>query len=128
MEWIAKSLLQIPLKLLKRNSSNNGDKVDYWIKVFLKMAMRFLSWRQKLILIEIYKHSKHIDLTITAFARYLASKYNMPLSTAKWNLRSLRDLELIEGGNYNVHGIPLKLTRAGKIIAEELNKIRSFFK
>ncbi|GEM_PF-6735712 len=42
----------------------------------------------------------------------------IPLSTAKWSLRNLRSLGLIQCGDEERKGIPVRLTSLGRLLAE----------
>lgn len=63
-------------------------------------------------------------LNYTALIARLSEEMGIPSSTIRWNLRNLRDRGLIVAGNRENKGIPVKLTRKGRLIAEQLIKRR----
>ena len=50
----------------------------------------------------------------------LVERLGMPPSTAKWSLRSLRELGLIRCGNSEEKGVPTRLTPVGRLIARAI--------
>lgn len=86
-----------------------------------KICSRVLTKVQKKILLHIMEN-EHLDLTISGYVREISRLFGIPESTVKWNLRLLRDLNLIEGGAIYRKGIPVKLTYSGLIVAEEIRR------
>jgi hypothetical protein len=87
---------------------------------FIRLAQCRLSSKQKLLL----KKSKNLlsshKMTLTALAEFLSTELNLPHSTIKWNLRTLRDMDLLTAGDANEKGINAKLTLAGILLCEKL--------
>jgi len=54
---------------------------------------------------------------MSSLAAKLANE-GMPLSTAKWSLRNLRSLGLIQCGDEGKKGVPVRLTSIGRLLAE----------
>lgn len=95
-------------------------EATYWRHMFLKLARSKLSPLQKLILIEA-RRLEGSGLTLTGLAKAISARHGIPLSTVKWNLRKLRELDFITGGNKKVRG-PYVLTIAGRELADALFK------
>lgn len=47
----------------------------------------------------------------------LSQEGGLPESTVRWNINRLRDAKMIVTGDKNNNGIPVKLTKNGKIVA-----------
>jgi len=80
------------------------------------LALRGLSPSQRKILTRL----SDLELeryTMSSLAARLADE-GMPLSTAKWSLRNLRSLGIIQCGDEGKKGIPVRLTSLGKLLAE----------
>lgn len=86
-----------------------------------KICFRVLTDVQKKILLYIMEN-EHLELTISSYVKKISKALRIPESTAKWNLRLLRDLSLIEGGAIYRKGIPVRLTYSGLIIVEEIRR------
>lgn len=54
---------------------------------------------------------------MSSLAMKLAEE-GMPLSTAKWSLRNLRSLGLIQCGDWERKGVPVRLTYLGRLLGE----------
>ena len=54
--------------------------------------------------------------TVTKFISNLSEEKLIPPSTLRWNIKKLKELELIECGTYAKKGIPIKLTNMGRFI------------
>jgi DNA-binding MarR family transcriptional regulator len=86
-----------------------------------KVCFRVLTNLQKRILLYIIENEKR-EATLSRQAKEIARKMKIPEPTVKWNLRVLRDLNLIECGSINNKGIPIRLTYAGLIIANSIKE------
>jgi len=62
----------------------------------------------------------HDELVYTVLIDRLSWELGMPRSTARWNLRGLREAGLIDAGNRENKGIPVSLTSSGQLLAEYL--------
>ena len=89
---------------------------------FFKVADARLSNTQKQLLCECYKVLMYHNLAVTALADLVSQRTNVPYSTVKWNLRSLMDMGLLEGGNLERRGRHAKLTHSAEML------VRYFFK
>ncbi len=61
-------------------------------------------------------------MNYTTLITRLSEEMRIPSSTIRWNLRFLRDAGLITAGHRDNKGIPVRLTRKGLLIAENLIK------
>ena len=106
------------LKLL--NEIDYKNMFSILKRSFIRLAQCRMSSKQKLLL----KRSKSLlsshDMTLTALAEFLSTELNLPHSTIKWNLRTLRDMGLLTAGDANEKGINAKLTFAGELLCEKL--------
>ncbi len=57
------------------------------------------------------------DEVYTNLIKQLSEELAIPESTVRWNLRGLRDAELINAGTKDNKGVPVTLTMMGKIMA-----------
>ena len=53
----------------------------------------------------------------TNLIKQLSEELEIPESTVRWNLRGLREAELIKAGTKNNKGVPVSLTTMGRIMA-----------
>ena len=58
------------------------------------------------------------DLTVTALADLVSRRSGVPYSTVKWNLRSLKEMGLLTGGDMNCKGERASLTREALLLAD----------
>lgn len=86
-----------------------------------KICSRVLTNIQKRVLLYIMENERS-ELTISGYVREISRLLGIPESTAKWNLRLLRDLHLIDGGAVYRKGVPVRLTYSGLIVAEEIRR------
>ncbi|WXG40775.1 MAG: helix-turn-helix domain-containing protein [Candidatus Freyarchaeum deiterrae] len=83
-----------------------------------KLASIALTKKQKEILMYI---SNLEDTTVfTRLAEEIAEKFEMPKSTARWNLKRLKKAGLITAGNKENKGVPVLLTYIGKMVARKV--------
>jgi DNA-binding MarR family transcriptional regulator len=57
------------------------------------------------------------DEVYTNLIKQLSEELDIPESTVRWNLRGLREAELINAGTKDNKGVPVSLTMMGKIMA-----------
>jgi hypothetical protein len=89
---------------------------------FFRLAESRMSDTQKTVLKLSRQVLKFNDLTMTALADLVSRRSNVPYSTAKWNLRSLREMGLLTGGNSNCKGEHARLTREAQMLADYFEK------
>jgi hypothetical protein len=89
---------------------------------FLRLADLRLNSSQKTVLRMSAQLLEHHCLTVTGLADLLSRRSTVPYSTAKWNLRSLMDLELLAGGDSQSRGLQASLTPSGQMLAAYLEE------
>ena len=62
----------------------------------------------------------HPDLSLTGLAEYLSRKWQLPLSTAKFNLKTLRDAGLLETRSTTKRRTTLSLSFGGQLLLQLL--------
>ncbi|MBS3795031.1 MAG: hypothetical protein KGY80_09050 [Candidatus Thorarchaeota archaeon] len=90
-------------------------------RAFFDLAKERLSDTQKFVLRKSAELLRCHELTVTGLADLLSERSDVPYSTAKWNLRTLMDMGLLEGGNSENKGLPAKLTDSAELLAEHLD-------
>lgn len=85
-----------------------------------QLLLRALTKHQILILNELKDRGNYI--TVTNLIQKFSNKYNIPDSTLRWNVKQLKELELIECGDSESKGVPVKLTDSGLVIQNILNR------
>ena len=63
---------------------------------------------------------KHHEMTLTALADQVSRRSTVPYSTVKWNLRSLKNMGLLNGGTLNNKGQFACLTTEAQMLADYL--------
>ena len=89
---------------------------------FFKLAEARMSDTQKTVLKLSHQLLKFNDLTVTALADLVSRRSNVPYSTTKWNLRSLKEMGLLTGGNLHRKGEHASLTREARMLADHFEK------
>jgi len=87
---------------------------------FFRLADARLSDTQKQVLRMSHELLKHHKLTLTALADQVSRRSSFAYSTVKWNLRSLKNMGLLTGGNLNSKGQLACLTTEAQILADYL--------
>jgi hypothetical protein len=81
-----------------------------------------MSDTQKTVLKLSHQLLKFNNLTVTALADLVSRKSDVPYSTVKWNLRSLREMGLLTGGNSRCKGEHASLTHEARMLADYFEK------
>lgn len=87
---------------------------------FFRLAETRLSDTQKQVLRMSHELLKHRDLTLTALADQVSRHSNVAYSTVKWNLRSLKNMGLLTGGDLSNKGQLACLTQEAQMLADYL--------
>jgi hypothetical protein len=90
---------------------------------FLALADARLSATQKLVLCMSAEALRHRKLTLTALSDYVSRRSDVPYSTVKWNVRSLVDMGLLNGGDTNNKGLLASMSATAKMLVGHLNAI-----
>lgn len=89
---------------------------------FFQLADARMSDTQKTVLKMSHQVLKFNDLTVTALADLVSCRSNVPYSTVKWNLRSLKEMGLLTGGNSHCKGGHASLTREARMLVDHFDK------
>jgi DNA-binding transcriptional ArsR family regulator len=103
----------------RKVSSTNFSSL---VATFLQLANTRLSDTQKTVLILAHKLLKHNELTVTALADQVSRRSAVPYSTVKWNLRSLKEMGLLKGGDVCCKGEKANLTCEAQMLADFFEK------
>jgi DNA-binding MarR family transcriptional regulator len=86
-------------------------------QLFMMAASAKLTKKQIVILRWLVEH--HQEKTVyTVLIQEISRELEIPKSTVRWNLKGLRDADLIKAGDKNNKGIPVALTPMGRIMAD----------
>ena len=89
---------------------------------FLQLAEARLSDTQKRVLRMSRDLLRFYELTLTALADQVSRRSDVPYSTVKWNLRSLKDMGLLTGGDLNNKGQFASLTDEARLLVDYLER------
>jgi DNA-binding transcriptional ArsR family regulator len=89
---------------------------------FFQLAEARLSDSQKLVLRMSRELLKFQELTLTALADKVSRRSDVPYSTVKWNLRSLKDMGLLTGGDLQNKGQFASLTDEARMLVDYLER------
>jgi len=92
---------------------------------FFQLAEARMSDTQKTVLKLSRQLLKFNDLSVTALADLVSRRSKVPYSTTKWNLRSLKEMGLLTGGDEHRKGERARLTREAQMLADYFNKEES---
>lgn len=119
----------INLFLKDGNKENKSFLLSSLKKHFLKEFSLLREGIEKLASIALTKKQKEVlmyisnleDKTVfTRLAEEISEKFEMPKSTARWNLKRLKKAGLITAGNKENKGVPVSLTYIGKMVARKV--------
>jgi DNA-binding MarR family transcriptional regulator len=117
------------------SSSHEADKTLWEVETILReleerfselersvsaLALLRLTAKQERIL-KWLKENNEEEIVYTRMVNVISKEFNMPESTARWNLRILREAALLEAGDRANKGIPVKLTEAGRIALDVIS-------
>jgi len=88
------------------------------------LALIRLTEKQQSILKWLCGNSEQ-NTVYTRMIEAVSKEFKIPESTARWNLKVLREVALLEAGDRNNKGIPVRLTEAGRIALEQQLGVRS---
>ena len=87
---------------------------------FFRLADTRLSDTQKQVLRMSHELLKHHEMTLTALADQVSRRSTVPYSTVKWNVRSLKNMGLLTGGNLSNKGQLACLSSEAQMLADYL--------
>jgi len=85
---------------------------------FFRLAEVRLSPTQKVVLCTSHGLLRDRTVSMTALADLISRTSGVAYSTVKWNLRALRKMGLLIGGDSDCKGRPAHLTVEGRMLAE----------
>ncbi len=89
---------------------------------FFQLAEARLSDSQKLVLRMSRELLRFYEMTLTALADMVSRQSGVPYSTVKWNLRSLKNMGLLTGGDLNNKGQFACLTYEAQMLVDYLER------
>ena len=89
---------------------------------FFQLAETRLSDTQKLVLRMSCDLLRFHELTLTALADQVSRRSDVAYSTVKWNVRSLKDMGLLTGGDLNNKGQFASLTDEARLLVDYLER------
>lgn len=95
------------------------EKFSELEKSISALASLRLTEKQRRILQWLAENNEE-ETVYTRMVNTISREFEMPESTARWNLKILREAALLEAGDRANKGIPVKLTEAGRIALEVL--------
>lgn len=111
------------------NEENKNFLLSSLKKNFLKEFSLLREGIEKIASIALTKKQREIlmyianleEVTVfTRLAEEISDVFEMPKSTARWNLKRLEKAGLITAGNKENKGVPVSLTYIGKIVARKV--------
>ncbi len=85
-------------------------------QALITAASTKLTEKQRVILRWLMKNDE-TEAVYTVLIQQLSEELGIPESTVRWNLKGLREAELIKAGDKDNKGIPVSLTDMGRIMA-----------
>ena len=114
---------QIPInRLIKRVDAleqsihAHGRQLDQLEQALMTAASTRLTGKQRTILNWLTANRVE-DTVYTNLIKQLSRELSIPESTVRWNLRGLREADLINAGTKENKGVPVSLTTMGRIMA-----------
>ncbi len=96
---------------------------DSLVQAFLSLAEARMTDTQKTVLVHSAELLDGAPMTLTGLADVLSKKASLPYSTVKWNLKSLRSMGLLVGGDSKNRGRLAWLTPPALMLARHLQRI-----
>ena len=91
-------------------------ELDTMTQTIQALSEKKLTSKQRAILRFISQISG--DLLYTNIIDYLSHEMKLPKSTVRWNMKGLRDNGLIQAGDQENKGVPVRLTEVGRIMID----------
>lgn len=109
-------------KLLKRCDALEDSvrrhitRLSHLEEAFMTAASTRLTEKQRTILHWLTNHYSE-RAVYTVLIQRLSEELGIPESTVRWNLKRLREADLINAGTKDNKGVPVSLTEKGRILA-----------
>lgn len=101
---------------LEQSIHAHGRQLDQLEQALMTAASTRLTGKQRTIL-HWLTANRIVDTVYTNLIKQLSGELSIPESTVRWNLRGLREAELINAGTKENKGVPVSLTTIGRIMA-----------
>ena len=113
---IAANRLMKRVDALEQSIHAHSRQLNQLEQVLMTAASTSLTKKQRTILH--WLTMNHVEDTVyTNLIKQLSGELSIPESTVRWNLRGLREADLINAGTKENKGVPVSLTTMGRIMA-----------
>jgi DNA-binding transcriptional ArsR family regulator len=102
---------------LEKSIYNQYTEINKIEELFLFISTIKLTKKKKEILRWLVENY-HQKTVYTTLIQKISEELEIPKSTVRWNLKGLREADLIRAGDKNNKGIPVSLTHIGRIVAD----------
>jgi len=104
---------------LEESMKLHHKEIDNMTQTIQTLSIKKLTSKQRAIL----RFISNIrgDLLYTNIIDYLSNEMKLPKSTVRWNMKGLRDTGLIQAGDQDNKGVPVRLTEIGRIMTDILS-------
>jgi len=109
------SRLERRIDALEESVRHHISQFDQFEQALMTAASTRLTVKQRTILSWLVTHSERPVYTV--LIQQLSDELAIPESTVRWNLKGLREAELILAGTKDNKGVPVSLTAMGRIMA-----------
>lgn len=109
------SRLATRIDALEESVRHHISRLDQFERALMTAASTRLTGKQRTILGWLVTHSERPVYTV--LIQQLSDELAIPESTVRWNLKGLREAELILAGTKDNKGVPVSLTAMGRIMA-----------
>jgi DNA-binding MarR family transcriptional regulator len=109
------SRLERRIDALEESVRHHISQLDQLERALMTAASTRLTGKQRTILGWLVTHSERPVYTV--LIQQLSDELAIPESTVRWNLKGLREAELIRAGTKDNKGVPVSLTAMGRIMA-----------
>ena len=104
--------------MFSRDRNVSTTSYSSLVATLQQLANARLSDTQKTVLMMAHRLLKHEHMTVTALADQVSRRSAVPYSTVKWNLRSLKEMGLLKGGDMCCKGEKARLTYEAQMLAD----------
>jgi DNA-binding transcriptional ArsR family regulator len=104
------------LDALEQSVRRQVRQLNHLEQTLMAAACTNLTDKQRTILRWLITHYDE-QTVYTALIQQLSQELDIPESTVRWNLKGLREAELINAGTKHNKGVPVSLTAMGRIMA-----------
>ena len=101
---------------LEQSIHAHGRQLNQLEQALMTAASTKLTGKQRTILHWLTANRVQ-DTVYTNLIKQLSGELSIPESTVRWNLRGLREADLINAGTKENKGVPVSLTTMGRIMA-----------